>query len=80
MIPRRLRRISFPIEIGVAYTGAPTINVALNGTACTTSGCVNFAGNTQAQTFLKQEVHTLNEDLKKYPVFPIVSVGFAYRF
>ena len=80
MIPRRLRKISLPIEIGVAYTGAPTINVALNGTACTTNGCVNFAGNTQAQTFLKQEVHNLNEDLKKYPVFPILSVGFAYRF
>ena len=80
IIPRTYRRISFPVEFGAAYTGAPQISVALNGTACTTEGCVNFAGNAQAQTFLKQEVHNLNEDLKSYPIFPILSLGVAYRF
>jgi hypothetical protein len=80
IIPRTYRHISFPVEFGAAYTGAPQISVALNGTACTTEGCVNFAGNAQAQTFLKQEVYNLNEDLKRYPVFPIVSLGVAYRF
>jgi len=80
IIPRNGSRLSFPIEFGAAYTGAPVISVALNGTACTTEGCVNFAGNTQAQTYLQQEVHNLNEDLKKWPVFPIVSIGVAYHF
>ena len=80
IIPRSGRHLSVPFEFGVAYTGAAKINVALNGTACTTDGCVNFAQNTQAQTFLKQEIYNLNEDLKRYPVFPIVSLGVAYRF
>jgi hypothetical protein len=80
IIPRVRRRISVPIEFGVAYTGAPEISVALNGTACTTNGCANFATNKQAQDNLKQEIHDLNEDLKRYPIFPIVSVGFAYHF
>jgi hypothetical protein len=80
IIPRSGRHISVPFEFGVAYTGAPQTSVALNGTACTTSGCVNFAGNTQAQTFVKQEVYNLNEDLKRFPVFPIISLGLAYRF
>jgi hypothetical protein len=80
IIPRSGRHLSVPFEFGVAYTGAPKINVALNGTACTTDGCVNFTQNAQAQTFLKQEVYNLNEDLKRYPVFPIVSLGLAYRF
>jgi hypothetical protein len=80
IIPRVRKHFSIPIELGVAYTGAPVISVALHGTACTTEGCVNFAGNAQAQTYVQQEVHTLNEDLKRYPVFPIVSIGVAYHF
>lgn len=80
IIPRVRRHFTIPIEFGVAYTGAPTISVALSGTACTTEGCVSFAANKDAQTFLKQEVHNLNEDLKRYPVFPILSIGMAYHF
>jgi hypothetical protein len=80
IIPRTRHRLSFPIEIGAAYTGAPQISLALNGTACTTNGCVNFATNSDAQKSLKQEINILNEDLKRFPVFPILSVGLAYHF
>jgi hypothetical protein len=80
IIPRSGRHLSVPFEFGLAYTGAPQINVALNGTACITQGCVSFAGNPQAQTYVNQEVHILNEDLKRVPVFPILSLGLAYHF
>ena len=80
IIPRSGRHLSVPFEFGVAYTGAPQINVTLDGTACTSQGCVSFAGNAEAQEYVKQEVHILNEDLKKFPVFPIVSLGLAYHF
>jgi hypothetical protein len=80
IIPRSGRHFSVPFEIGAAYTGAPKINVGLSGTACTTEGCVNFAQNSEAQTALKQEINILNEDLKRVPIFPIISLGFAYHF
>jgi hypothetical protein len=80
IIARSGRHLSIPLEVGAAYTGAPQINLTLNGTACTTEGCVSFADNKQAQDSLKQEVHNLNEDLKRVPVFPILSLGVAYRF
>jgi hypothetical protein len=80
LLPRHGERLSLPVEVGVAYTGAAQINVDLNGTACVTNGCVNFSQNADAQKFLKQEIQILNEDLKHYPVFPIVSLGLAYRF
>jgi hypothetical protein len=80
ILPRSGRHLSFPVEIGAAYTGDPVIAVTLHGTACTTEGCFSFDQNQQAQTFLQQEVHKLNEDLKRFPVFPIVSVGVGYRF
>ncbi|MGH9596701.1 MAG: hypothetical protein ACRD3K_07885, partial [Edaphobacter sp.] len=80
IIPRSGRHLSFPIEFGAAYTGAGQISVNLVGTACTPQGCANFATNVAAQNHLKQEVHDLNEDLKKFPIFPIVSFGVAYHF
>jgi hypothetical protein len=80
LLPRSGEHLSLPVEVGVAYTGAAQINVDLNGTACVNNGCVNFSQNADAQKSLKQEINILNEDLKHYPVFPIVSVGLAYRF
>jgi hypothetical protein len=80
IIPRTGRHFSVPVEFGAAYTGAPQINVALDGTACTTQGCVAFASDAQAQASLKQEVHNLNEDLKRVPFYPILSMGVAYHF
>ena len=79
MLPRS-GHLSLPVEVGFAYTGAPVINLNLNGTACVTNGCVTFSQSTDAQGSLKQEIQILNDDLKHYAVFPIVSVGLAYRF
>jgi hypothetical protein len=80
ILPRSGKRLTFPFEIGAAYTGASVIDVGLSGTACTTQGCFNFASSQKAQSDLKQEIYNLNEDLKRYPVFPIVSIGVAYHF
>jgi hypothetical protein len=80
MIPRSGRHLSFPMEFGAAYTGAPEISVILNGTACSQQGCLAFAQNKQAQASVQQEVYKLNEDLKRLPAYPIVSMGVAYHF
>ncbi len=80
MIPRNGRHLSFPIEFGVAYTGAPRINFTLDGTACTQEGCFAFSQNQEAKASLQKEVNDLNETLKRFPVYPIISSGIAYRF
>ncbi|MDQ2834736.1 MAG: hypothetical protein M3Y50_13560 [Acidobacteriota bacterium] len=81
VLPRRSsRHISVPFEFGVAYTGAAVIRVNLDGTVCTSDGCLSFASYPEAQSSLRQEINDLNEILKRVPVYPIVSVGFAYRF
>ncbi|WP_353070856.1 hypothetical protein [Tunturiibacter gelidiferens] len=80
ILPRNSRRLSVPMEFGVAYTGAATINVNLTGTACTNDGCTSFGGNSEVQASLTQEIHKINEDLKKVPVYPILSLGVAYHF
>jgi hypothetical protein len=80
ILPRTSRRLSLPVELGVAYTGAPTINVNLTGTACTNQGCTSFATNSETQASLTQEIQKINEDLKRVPVYPILSMGVAYHF
>jgi hypothetical protein len=80
ILPRSTRRLSIPVELGVAYTSAPTINVNLTGIACTNQGCTSFATNSEAQASLTQEIQKINEDLKKVPVYPILSLGVAYHF
>ena len=80
IIPRSGRHLSFPFEIGIAYSGSPQLNLNLSGTVCTTNGCVNLLQNPQAVDNLKQEIINLNKNLSSYPVFPIVSMGAAYHF
>ena len=80
IIPRSGRHLTFPFEIGGAYTGSPQLNLNLSGTICTTDGCVNLVQNTEAADSLKQEIKNLNKNLSSYPVFPIVSMGVAYHF
>ncbi|NYF89279.1 hypothetical protein RBB79_06990 [Tunturiibacter empetritectus] len=80
ILPRTSRRLSVPLEFGAAYTGAATINVNLTGTACTNDGCTSFASNSEAQASLTQEIKKINEDLKKVPIYPILSLGVAYHF
>ncbi len=80
LIPRNGKHLSIPIEVGAAFTGRPTINVQLNGTACTNEGCFDAAKDPDVQQGLADEITKLNKRLRNIPVYPLVSIGFAYRF
>lgn len=80
ILPRNGKHLSMPYEFGVVYTGQPRVNVDLHGTACTYEGCFNIKTNAEAQQSLKQEIDKLNKSLKNFPVYPIISLGLAYRF
>ena len=88
MIPQSGRHWSFPFEIGVAFVGAPTVNVNLGGWVCLDQAqtqCSNFASTTNpvgasAQAALKSQVATWTSDLNPLKTYPIVSFGVAYNF
>jgi hypothetical protein len=88
MIPRKGGHWSFPVEIGAAFTGAPTLNMTLTGTACTNladtlnngPSCVNMATNPQAQSDLNAQLTKWKSDLNPLQVYPIFSFGVAYDF
>jgi hypothetical protein len=83
MIPRRGGHWSFPFEIGAAFTGAPTLNIALtSGQICDAQGqnCVNVATDASVQQNLAAQVAKYTNDLNALKIYPIVSGGLAYSF
>jgi hypothetical protein len=80
MIPRTGNHFSFPLELGVAFTGRPLIDLKLSGTACTTDGCFYSVTDPTTQIGLQKEIAKLNNDVRWFPIYPIVSAGVAYRF
>ena len=80
MIPRTGNHFSFPLELGVAFTGRPLIDLKLSGTACTPDGCFYSVTDPTTQIGLQKEIVKLNNDVRWFPIYPIVSAGVAYRF
>jgi hypothetical protein len=87
-IPRNGAHWSFPVEVGVAFVGAPSINVALSGWACqdqaqTECGDVQDTSSSTAQdiqTSLAAQITKWKSDLNPLKTYPILSFGVAYAF
>jgi hypothetical protein len=83
VIPRKGGHLSFPFEIGVAFIGSPTLDIALNsGQVCDAQGqnCVNVATDQNVQDNLKKQIDKYKSDLDPLKTYPIVSFGIAYNF
>ena len=83
MISRRGGRLSFPFEVGAAFVGAPSVNVALTcGQACDQFGqnCVDVATDPTVQANLQAQIQKYKNDISPLQYFPIVSFGVAYNF
>jgi hypothetical protein len=83
IISRTGGHVSFPFEIGVAFTGAPSVNLSLpQGQVCdaTGSNCVNVASDTTLQTDLQAQIAKYKNDLNVLTVYPILSFGIGFNF
>jgi hypothetical protein len=81
LAPRR-GHFSFSIETGAAFEGAPVTTLNLKGSACDFSGanCVPVATDPGVQSNVKGEQARLNHDVSPFKLFPVVSLGFGYKF
>jgi len=80
-------RVSFPFEVGVAFTGAPSLNANLAGWAChdqAQTECTNLSSNNpiavEVQNDLQAQIAKWNSDLNALKTYPILSLGVAYSF
>jgi len=79
---------SFPFELGVAMTGAPSVKVNLGGWACYDQAqtlCTDITSKTdpialQIQDNLSAQVTRWTKDIEPLKTYPIASFGVAYSF
>lgn len=85
MIPRRGGHFAFPIEIGAAFVGSPTVNMALvSGQVCAdpqgTMGCMNVVGDPDINANLQAQITKYQNDVNPFSIYPIFSAGVTYSF
>jgi hypothetical protein len=87
-LPRDGRHWSFPAQVGVALTGAPSVTANLFGWACydqAQTQCTNVASATdpiaaQIQSDLSSQVAQWKNNLSPLRTYPLASFGVAYSF
>jgi hypothetical protein len=82
LVPRSSKHISVPVEIGAAFQSPPKATLNLVGTACDPTGvvCQNVVDNQPFQNNVVAQQNKLNNNLSFLRVYPIISVGFGYKF
>ena len=80
MIPRRERsHWSVPVDLGLAYTGQNSMHINLAGSACQQGFCMSTS-DPNIQQNVVQEQNDINESMKRFKIYPILTTGVAYRF
>jgi hypothetical protein len=79
MIARAGKHWSFPFEVGAAYTGHYTAQLKLQGSACIQYGCMSTSTPAIQQSVLAEQ-NGLNEPMKHFQLYPIITSGLSFRF
>lgn len=78
---RRNKRFSVPVEIGAAFQGSPKTTLNLTGNVCNGPGILCMStSNSTVQSNVVAEQNKINKSLSAFKVYPIISVGFGYKF
>ena len=82
LVSRRESHFSVPFEIGVAFQGSPKANLNLAGNVCDSPGvnCRSAATDQGVQQQVVAEQTKINNSMSFFKVYPIISVGFGYKF
>jgi len=85
LVPRKAgKHFSVPVEFGVAFQGPPKATLNVTGNLCTQQGvessCANAATNPTILSNIVSEQDKFNHSARFFKVYPIISVGFGYKF
>lgn len=82
LLPRNGRHWSIPFEIGAAYQQAPRALLSLSGGACDSTGlnCRDISSDPTVISNVQAEQDKLNKDMSSFKFYPLISIGFGYRF
>lgn len=81
LLPRSAKRFTVPFEAGVVYQGAPKATLTLTGNVCD-AGLTNCRSVTDptVQNHIQSEQTKINNDINFFQAYPIISIGFGFKF
>jgi hypothetical protein len=82
LVPRSSKRFSIPFEIGITFQGWPQTTLNLTGNVCDSPGvnCRSVVSDAVVQRQIQSEQTKINNSLSLFQVYPIVSIGFGFKF
>ena len=81
LVHRDSKRFSVPFEVGVAFQGSPKATLNLGGNVCDAPGVnCRAALDATVQNNVVAEQTKINNSMSFFKVYPIISVGFGYKF
>jgi hypothetical protein len=82
LLPRSSRHFSVSTEFGVVFQGSPKVGLNFSGSTCDSTGtiCTPSAGNSMLQSDITSEEAKINKSLKPFQYYPVVSIGFGWKF
>lgn len=81
LLPRGAKRFTVPFEVGIVYQGAPKATLGLTGNVCD-PGLTNCRSVTDpmVQSHVQTEQTKINNDINFFQAYPIISIGFGFKF
>lgn len=82
ILPRTPRHFSIPFEFGVVFHGQPKLTFDLTGKGCDPKGrgCRSINSDATGRHDIEDEREAIESDISSFRFYPVVSVGFAYKF
>ncbi len=83
LLPRSARHFTLNFELGVIFQGSPNAKLNLTGSTCPNdpiNGCLAISSNTTVQNNIQAEQTKINNDLGPFKYWPVIRIGFGYKF
>ena len=82
LLPRNTRHFTVNFEAGVVFQGTPKAALNLHGSACNSQGtiCQDVATTPAIQANVQAEQTKINNSVNFFQYYPVVSIGFGYKF
>lgn len=82
LLPRSPKHFTVPFEFGAVFEGMPKATLSLAGSACSSSGanCQNIGNDSSFQNNVIAQQNKLNNDMSFLKAYPVISLGFGYKF
>jgi hypothetical protein len=80
--PRGEGHFTFPVEIGFAYVGDPSVVFQLTGSACDAGGvnCRVINSDPSFQSNVQGQQNKIRDDISPLRFYPVAATGVGYRF